>query len=60
MQVAVLSEGRCVFFGKPDGCVPWFNGKLGYPIASTSSSISVSDWIIDLVRQLSCQLDGLC
>ena len=49
LQVAILSEGRSVYFGRPEGVLPWFHGRLGYPLASSASSMSVSDWIIDLV-----------
>ena len=53
LQVAILTEGRCVYYGPPDGVVPWFNGSLGYPYDSHTTSESVPDWIIDVVRAAS-------
>ena len=60
LQVAILSEGRSVYFGRPEGVLPWFHGRLGYPLASSASSMSVSDWIIDLVSLPGLVLPLLC
>ena len=46
MQVCILSEGRCVFFGHPQTVVPWFS-SIGYPFVHESGS--VPDFAIDLV-----------
>ena len=51
LQVAILSEGRCVYFGEPGDVVPWFSGQLGHPYNPTAGSIS--DWVVDLVSLLS-------
>ena len=47
-KVLVLSEGRQLFFGPPDGAAPWFDRALGYPYDPARDG-AVSDWLMDLV-----------
>ena len=47
-KVCLLSEGRQLFFGAPDGVAPWFGDRIGYRHAPKRDG-AVSDWIIDLV-----------
>lgn len=47
-QVLLLSQGRLMYHGTPQGMVDWFSGTLGYHYDPEVQG-SPSDWVLDLV-----------
>lgn len=48
-KAALLSQGRCVFYGSRRALVPWLSDTLGYPYEPARHGV-VADWAVDLVN----------
>ncbi|GMH40070.1 hypothetical protein BSKO_07974 [Bryopsis sp. KO-2023] len=47
-SVVMLSRGRTMYVGAPDGVVPWFSETLGYKYDNATDGFA-AEWAIDLI-----------
>ncbi len=47
-QVLFVAFGRLMYLGPPDGVLPWFSGRLGFPYEPAADGLP-SDWVMDMV-----------
>ncbi len=47
-QVLFVAFGRLMYLDSPDGVLPWFSGRLGFPYGPAADGLP-SDWVMDMV-----------
>lgn len=43
-----MAFGRLMYLGSPDGVVPWFSDRLGFPYLPAADGLPC-DWVMDMV-----------